>query len=194
MRGRQMEDEQVGVQADGIRAIVRETIEEFVKEDHAKTEPAYKNELIEERKRREQLERRLNELVEENKRSRQIAEEAERSATVRSELQRLGVAKVDVAFRAVKDDVIRTEDGRLMAKGEQGEVGLKEYLSHFLSENPEFLPARIQGGSGATAVHKLPSATGNVDLDKIRPGMNPEDAERIRQEIVRVASQTLRGL
>jgi hypothetical protein len=104
------------------------------------------------------------------------------------------VAKVDVAFRAVKDDVIRTEDGRLMAKGEQGEVGLKEYLSHFLSENPEFLPARIQGGSGATAVHKLPSATGNVDLDKIRPGMNPEDAERIRQEIVRVASQTLRGL
>jgi hypothetical protein len=189
-----MDDEQVEVQADGIRAIVRETIEEFVRNDQAKAEPAYKNELIEERKRREQLERRLNELVEENKRSRQIAEEADRSATVRSELQRLGVAKVDVAFRAVKDDVIRTEDGRLMAKGEQGEVGLKEYLSHFLSENPEFLPARIQGGSGATVVHKSPPAAGNVDLDKIRPGMNPEDAERIRQEIVRVASQTLRGL
>jgi ribosomal protein L29 len=33
-----------------------------------------------------------------------------------------------------------------------------------------------------------------VDLDRIRPGMNPEELERVRQEIARVASQTLRGL
>ena len=59
--------------------------------------------MQEERKRREQLERRLNELVEENKRSRQMAEEAERSAAIRAELQRLGVAKVDLAFKAVQD-------------------------------------------------------------------------------------------
>jgi hypothetical protein len=179
---------------EGIRTIVRETIEEFVRKEQSKTEPAYKNELAEERKRREQLERRLNELVEENQRSRQAAEETDRSATIRSELQRMGVAKVDVAFRAVKDDVFRAEDGRLLARGEQGEVGLKDYLSHFLNENPEFLPARIQGGSGATTGHKAPPATAGVDLDKIRPGMSAEEAQRMRQEIVRVASQTLRGL
>ncbi len=183
-------------QGDGIRSIVRETIEEFVRNERTKAEPAYKNELLEERKRREQLEVRLNELVEENKRSRQLAEETDRNATIRSELQRLGVAKVDVAFRAVKDDVFRAEDGRLLAKSEQqGDLALKEYLTHFLSENPEFLPARIQGGSGATAGQKAPAAAqAAVDLDKIRPGMSAEEAERIRQEIVRVASQTARGL
>ena len=69
-----------------------------------------------------QLERRLNELVEENKRSRQVAEEAERSSAIRAELQRLGVAKIDLAFKAVQDDIVRTEDGRLVARGETGEV------------------------------------------------------------------------
>lgn len=180
---------------DDIRGIVRETIEEFVRKEQSKTEPAYKAELVEERKRREQLERRLNELVEENKRSRQMAEETDRASTIRAELQRMGVAKVDVAFKVVKDDVYRTDDGRLLARGEQGEMGLKEYLSHFLGENPEFLPARIAGGSGAVSAPK-PAAVSNgaADLDKIKPGMSAEEAERIRQEIVRIASQTLRGV
>jgi hypothetical protein len=189
-----MEQEEPEVQDEGVRTIVRETIEEFLRKEQAKTEPAYKNELLEERKRREQLERRLNELVEENKRSRQMAEEADRSAAVRSELQRLGVAKVDVAFKAVRDDVYRGEDGRLLAKGDEGEQSLKEYLVHFLGDNPEFLPARISGGSGAATAQKVPTAAPNVDLDRIRPGMSAEETERIRQEIVRVASQAFRGL
>jgi hypothetical protein len=188
------EQEAAGQQPEEVRTIVRETIEEFLRKEQAKTEPAYKNELIEERKRREQLELRLNDLVEENKRSRQLAEEADRNSTIRSELQRLGVVKVDVAFKAIKDDVYRTEDGRLLAKSEQGDTGLKDYLTQFLSENPEFLPARIQGGSGAVTGQKAPAAAGALDLDKIRPGMSHEEAERIRQEIVRVASQSVRGL
>src|SRR6266403_4751910 len=80
-----------------VTSIVRQAIEEFTQRDRARNEPAYKAELQEERKRREQLERRLNELVEENKRSRLLAEEADRSATIRAELQRLGVGKVDLA-------------------------------------------------------------------------------------------------
>ena len=54
-----------------VQAIVRQAVQEFVNSEQAKSEPAYKAELQEERKRREQLERRVNELVEENKRSRQ---------------------------------------------------------------------------------------------------------------------------
>src|ERR1035437_3760316 len=81
-----------------IQAIVRQAVQEFVNNEQAKTEPAHKAELQEERKRREQLERRLNELVEENKRSRKMAAEAERSSTVRAELQRLGVGKIDLAY------------------------------------------------------------------------------------------------
>jgi hypothetical protein len=175
-----------------VQAVVRKAIEEFVQQQAATKEPAYKAELHEERRRREELERRINQLVEENKRSRRAAEEAERGVAIRAELQRLGVAKVDLAYKAVQDGVIRTEDGRLTARGEHGEVGLREFLTAFVSENPEFLPARIAGGTGMTATHKAaPTPRESVDLERIRPGMSKEEMERVRQEILRVAQQTL---
>lgn len=174
-----------------IRHLIQEAVREFVSLEQAKSEPAYKIELEEERRRREALERKMNELVEENRRSRIIAEEAERNTTVRAELQRLGVQKLDLAFRAVKDDIQRTEDGRLVAKTTNGDFSIKEYLSHFVNENPELLPARITGGSGATASNKSTAAApgGGFDIDKIRPGMPKEDLERARQEISRIAQQ-----
>jgi hypothetical protein len=177
-----------------IQGIVRSTLQEFMNQERAKSEPAYKAELQEERKRREQLERRLNELVEENQRSRKTADEAERNSAIRAELQRLGVAKVDLAFKAVQDDITRTEDGRLVARGETGEVPAKEYLTSFVKDNPEFLPARIAGGSGITGNSKAPTVGKDaVSLERIRPGMNPDEMQRVREEIVRVASQSLRG-
>ena len=114
-----------------IQAIVRQAIQEYSEQARA-SRPIRPN-CIEERKRREQLERRLNELVEENKRSQHKAEEAERSSTVRAELQRLGVAKIDLAFKAVQDGVVRTEDGRLVARDETGELPLRDYLGAFVS-------------------------------------------------------------
>jgi len=177
-----------------LRPIIQGVIEEFVRAQQVRAEPAYKAELLDERKRREDLERRMNDLVQENQRSRQMAEEAERSVAIRAELQRLGVAKVDLAYRAVKDDIQRGEDGRLTARGEQGEVPVKEYLAQFVQENPELLPARITGGSGMGSAPKIAASGGGIDLDKIRPGMSAEDLERARQEIARVAGQAMRGL
>jgi hypothetical protein len=177
-----------------IQSIVRQAIQEYANAEQAKSEPAHQAELLEERKRREQLERRVNELVEENQRSRQVAEEAERSSAVRAELQRLGVAKIDLAFKAVQDGVVRTPDGRLVARGENGECAVRDYLAAFVSENPEFLPARIAGGTGMTTTLKAPAGRESVELDKIRPGMSAEEMQRVREEIVRVASQTLRGI
>jgi len=177
-----------------IQAVVRQAIQEFVNSQQQKSEPAYKAELQEERKRRELLERRLNEMAEETKRSRQVAAEAERSSAVRAELHRLGVAKVDLAYKAVQDSVVRTDDGRVIARGEGGEVSLKDYLSGFVTENPEFLPARITGGTGITGTHKAPIASReSVSIEQIRPGMSAEEMQRVREEIVRVASETLRG-
>ncbi|HVT95404.1 MAG TPA: hypothetical protein VHD76_21310 [Bryobacteraceae bacterium] len=177
-----------------IPTIIRNAVEEFARAEQKKAEPAYKAELIEERKRREALERRLNELVEENQKTRAAAEEADRSSTIRAELQKLGVAKVDLAFRAVKDEIARGEDGRLIARGGNGEIGLKDYLTQFVAENPELLPARMTGGSGAGAPSKTASGGGSgVSLDQIRPGMSPEELQRAREEIYRVAAQTLRG-
>jgi len=178
-----------------IQAIVRQAIQEYSSAEQSKSEPAYKAELVEERKRREQMERRLNELVEENKRTRQVAAEAERSSAVRAELQRLGVAKIDLAFKAVQDGITRTEDGRLVARSDSGEIPVKDYLTSFVSENPEFLPARIAGGTGMTVTLKAPSGgRETVSIEQIRPGMSAEEMQRVREEIVRVASQTLRGM
>jgi hypothetical protein len=170
-----------------VRGMIRDALQEFAD---------YKGELAEERKRRENLEHRMNELIEENHRSRARAEEVERGSAIRTELQKLGVAKVDLAFRVVKDDVVRSEDGRLVARTERGEVALRDYLTQFVNENPELLPARMSGGSGATAFTRNQPATpaAVLDVDAIRPGMSAEELDKIRQEISRVASQTMRGL
>jgi hypothetical protein len=176
-----------------VRDLVRQAIDEFVRAEQQKAEPAYKAELQDERKRRENLENRLNQLVEENRKARAAAEEADRHSQIRSELQRLGVAKIDLAFRAVKDDIVRVEDGRLQAKGNDGK-SLQEYVAGFVQENPELLPARIAGGSGAQTPGRSASQTGSaIEIDKIRPGMSKEDLDRVRQEISRLASQALRG-
>lgn len=165
-----------------IRAVVQSVMQEFL---------GSQGELAEERKRRESLEQRVNELVAENQKARTEAEAAERSSAIKAELQKLGVAKVDLAYRAVKDDVYRGEDGRLMA---QGGAEIREYLTQFVNENPELLPARMSGGSGASAGQRGVVSGGGIELDMIRPGMSAEERERVRQEIARVASQTLRGL
>ena len=176
-----------------VASLVRQVVEEFTSAQQAKAETAYKIELDDERKRREQLERRLNDLVEENRRSRLLAEEADRSTTIRAELQRLGVGKVDLAFKAIKDDIARSEDGRLVGKTETGEVTLRDYLTTFVHANPEFLPARIPGGSGISTQRTMSGTGPPIDLEHIRPGMSSEDKERARQEIARIAAQALRG-
>lgn len=179
-----------------LKEVIRQVIGEFVQNENSRVEPAYKAELIEERRRREQLERRVNELAEESQRNRLLADEAERQSAIRAELQRHGVVKLDLAFRAVRDDVKRADDGRLVAHGTEGELGLREYISRFVGDNPEFLPARISGGSGSPTAARTtlpPPAPFSAELDKIRPGMDKEDLERFRQEVARVALQTLSG-
>jgi hypothetical protein len=177
-----------------IRDVVRQTIQEFVQAETRKAEPAYKAELQEERKRRESLEGRLNLLVEENRKARAMADEADRNSQIRGELQRLGVAKVELAFRAVKDDIVRAEDGRLQARGPEGKT-LQDYLAGFVQENPELLPARIAGGSGAQhpARGVQQGVSSGIELDKIKPGMSKDEHDRVRQEIAKLASQMLRG-
>jgi hypothetical protein len=179
---------------DDVRDIVRQAIEEFVRSEQRQAEPAYKAELHEERKRRESLEARLNQLVEENRKARAAAEEADRHAQIRSELQRTGISKIDLAFRAMKDEIVRTEDGRLQARGQEGK-SLQEYIAHFVQENPELLPARIAGGSGAQIPARQSGQTDGpgISLESIRPGMSKDEMERVRQHIAKLASQALRG-
>jgi hypothetical protein len=177
-------DERVApvAQAVDVRAVVEAVVKEFLPKQE---------ELAEERRRREDLERRVNELIAENEKARKQAAEAEQSAAIRAELQRAGVSKLDLAYRAIKEDIYRGEDGRLLARGGSD---MREYVMQFVNENPELLPARLAGGSGASGAQRSGRVESGIDLDKIRPGMSQEDLDRVRREIARVASQTLRGI
>jgi hypothetical protein len=177
-----------------VRDLVRQAVEEFVRAEQQRTEPAYKAEVQEERKRREGLEARLNQVVEENRKAHAAVEEADRNSQIRGELQRLGVAKVDLAFRAVKDDIVRGDDGRLQAKGFT-DKSLQDYLGDFVQENPELLPARIAGGSGIQPATRsaVRGSLSAIDIEGIRPGMDKEDLDRVRQEIARLMEHALRG-
>jgi len=183
------ETNQIESEGKPMRSVIAEVLSEYMELQKSKSEPAYKAELEEERRKRETLERRMNELAEENRRSKERAEEAERTSTIRTELQRLGVVKVDLAYRAVKDDVGRAEDGRFIARDGQSQVDLREYLTKFVHENPELLPARMTGGSGTTLANRSTGTTGSFDLDRIKPGMDPRELEQIRKEIARIALQ-----
>ena len=177
----------------GMREMLRSVMEEYLSGERQRAEPAYKAELIEERRRRESLERRVNELAEENQRSRRRAQEIEQHAQVKAELQRLGVGKVDLAFKAIKSDLVTLEDGTMVARTPEGEVGLKEHLVAFVRDNPEFLPARIPGGSGVTSPPRQTGGGYAVELERIRPGMSAEEMQRVREQISQVALQSLRG-
>jgi hypothetical protein len=191
----QTHTEEQSVAIPEIRDIVRQAVDEFVRAEQRQAEPAYKTELQEERKRRESLETRLNQLVEENRKARAMAEEADRHSQIRTELQRLGVKKMDLAFRAVKDDIVRAEDGRLQGRGADGK-SLQEHIAYFVQENPELLPARIPGGSGASNPARGGSQgeSSGVSLESIRPGMSKDEMERVRQHIAKLASEAMRGM
>jgi hypothetical protein len=95
-----------------------------------------------------------------------------------------------LAYKAIRDEIHRSEDGTLIARGGGG---MREHVEQFVKENPELLPARLAGGSGAGGGQRSSPGEAPVELEKIRPGMSPEELNRVRQEIARVASLTLRG-
>lgn len=173
--------------AGDLKKLVQEVFEEIHSAQSKRTEPAYKAELEEERRKRESMEKRLNELVEENRRTKAKAETMERETLIRGELQRLGVAKLDLAFKAVRDDIHREADGSLHGRNLEGLVPVQEFLRKFVDDNPELLPARNLGGSGTSSSSRTSQSSPGIDLDAIRPGMSKEELARVRKEIARVA-------
>src|SRR5580658_8711072 len=111
-----------------IEQTVAQALTQFQERQKAQSDPPetmLHSELSQERKKRETLERRVNELIEEGRRAREAAEQAERYASIKSELQQLGVTKVDLAFKYVRDDVRRYGD-KLVAQTDDGLVPLHD--------------------------------------------------------------------
>lgn len=128
-----------------------------------------------ERKEREKLHAQL---VEKERR----AEETDRYSKIRTLLAESKATKVDLAFKAVKDDIYRGEDGELYAKLKGEDVPAGDYVAGFLKENPEFLPPRIAGGAGSSP-NRNASGAREVQLEDIKPGASPEVLEAARKKV-----------
>ncbi len=111
----------------------------------------------------------------------------QRSTSIRTELQKLGVTKVDLAYKAVQDAIVHAEDGRLVAHGYNGEQPVAEFLATFVHDSiPSSCRPGLRGyGNDGNTKGDAPRH-GRVDLDKISPSMSKEELDRTRQEILRV--------
>lgn len=153
--------------------------------NHGDVEARYRQELARERATRERLERQLNEIATENRRRREESEETERLNVIREGLEERGVKKTRMALRLVKEDVKRGDDGRLYGEVDGRRLPLEDFLDSFVGENPEFLPPRIAGGSGATASSRELSQSG-FELESIRPGMSREESREAWKQVARL--------
>ena len=142
-------------------------------------------ELAAERRRREELEQEVRRLTAQNEEQQRRAEEGEQLARLRDGLQERGVKKSDLALKLLKDDVRRGEEGRLYGESNGVRLPLDEYLDRFVAENPEFLPPRIAGGSGASPTERGMSESG-VEMESIRPGMSADEARKAWKEVARL--------
>ena len=142
--------------------------------------------LEEERRRRAELERQVRDLGEESRQLRRQAEESERRARLREGLKERGVRKTQLAMRLIEPDVRRSDDGELFGEWEGSRVPLEDYLNRFVRENPEFLPPRIPGGSGATGGGASELTRSGFDLDAIRPGMSAAEHRQAWNEVARL--------
>lgn len=145
-----------------------------------------RQQLDSERRRSNSLEERVRDLDSLRKEGERKMEEADRNSQVRAKLQDLGVRKVDLAMRIVQDDVERGEDGSLYGRGHGGAVALDSYLKSFVAENPEFLPPRISGGSGAVSTERDGIRASGIQLESIKPGMSSEKSRRAWNEVARL--------
>ena len=171
---------------------IRKAIGDCMRQSSQVTEPNLRERLEEEQRSRSQLEKQIQELSDESRRARQGAERTDRHSQVQTGLRELGVQKVELAFRLVKDAVYRGDDGELYADLKGAAVPYRKFLKDFVSENPEFLPPRISGGSGASGMEGQ-EISGAIDLDKIRPGMSREEMAEAWKEVARLAGQRPQG-
>jgi hypothetical protein len=140
-----------------------------------------------ERERQAQSEDRVRDLEGRLREVEARAEAAEKREMIRETLRKSGVQNVELAYRAIRDDVAKNAEGKWVARDGNGELAVTEYVRQFLEANPELLPARIAGGSGSSGM-RTGEGGGGFDLNSIRPGMDPAELSRVRSEVARLIS------
>jgi hypothetical protein len=110
---------------------------------------------------------------------------------LRQTLSALGVENLDLAVKAVHEDIVENGDRQWVTTPASGAVPAQQYLAEFLKKNRELLPARRLQGAGMPASRM--ESGGGVDLEEIRPGMDPATLRKVRDAIGRAMGVFPRG-
>ena len=127
-----------------------------------------------------------------------LTQERDTERTARMESERVSAIKDamstiqfrdDVAarslFKIVNPDIVRDEDGNIVAKTDKGFLPVDDYVKTTAESLPGLLAAQGRGGSGATPGK---TATKGYTFDDIKPGNTPEKNAEILRYIQSVAN------
>lgn len=116
----------------------------------------------------------------------------DRELYLKDQIRALGVRNIELAYKAVREEIEQSEDGEWIARVGSERVPATQFLRSFVSQNPELVPARLISGSGTPA--RSEEFRDDCDLDQIRPGMDPVSLRRAREAVVRIIAQSKRTL
>lgn len=133
------------------------------------------------------LEKQVADLKAENDKRAEDLKREKRSSTLTTELGKLGIMpdRLKSAMRAVDPDIKFAEDGSLVG---EDDTPVTEYLATWIKGNDHFLPPRQVGGAGASGGQRGRGEK-PPQLEDIKPGMKPEDMQRVREQIASLLKQ-----
>jgi hypothetical protein len=148
--------------------------------EETKTNPAIPVEVNTELQKRDRKLKEVTDLVAtltaERDQAQQARLESERQSAVKDAMagiQWRDQTHQNAFYKMVIGDVIRDEDGTLVAKTDKGNITVSEFIQQQAETVPGFLAAQGRGGSGASQGGVIkPSKT--VHIEDIKPGMTPE--------------------
>ena len=120
-----------------IQAIVRQAIREFIAMENTPTEPGWKAELREEIMHREQLERRVNELVTANRETMRARAADQLRSAVACELRWHGVEDVGLYGPAIEREVITAGARNLVLERRERNAAIAQTWKDFLAWHRE---------------------------------------------------------
>jgi len=118
----------------------------------------------------------VNSLTTERDQANQARLESERQSTVKdamSGIQWRDQQAQNAFYKMVIGDVIRDEEGNLVAKTDKGNITVPEYITQQAETVPGLLAAQGRGGSGASQGGVIKPSK-SIQLEDIKHGMTPE--------------------
>lgn len=151
-----------------------------------KLDPAVNAELMKLRKIVEQQAKAQEEATKKTEAAEQKAAQRELDLAVQEAIGNVNFANEssrELVKEHLKRAAKRDENGVIVVESSKGEVPLKDYAASYIDQSPNLIAAPPAGGAGTGK--GTPAKSGRFDLDRIKPGMSPEENKEAFAEIAK---------